>query len=291
MIVHVSSVMKRLLVLLVPVITVAGCVTVVPPQGAGPSGGGALTPQVVAFEADPSNVQAGDITTIRWQVSNAASVTIDQGVGAVALTGNRAISPKSTITYTLTAANQYGTSSATTTVVVASAAAPTPPSFNLPEVLIFAALPANMASGQTAILSWHVSNAFEVTINPGFPIIPASGSREVNPIFPTTYKLTATNDQGSILATTTLTVSSTPPDVETPVIKFFKATPYVINRGASSILSWESTEGSSASIDNGFGIVNGSGTVQVTPGQTTTYMLTVTNPRGAQFQTVTVNVK
>jgi hypothetical protein len=44
MIVHVSSVMKRLLVLLVPVITVAGCVTVVPPQGAGPSQGGSLPP-------------------------------------------------------------------------------------------------------------------------------------------------------------------------------------------------------------------------------------------------------
>ena len=141
------------------------------------------------------------------------------------------------------------------------------------------------------MLAWEVQNSFDVEIQPGFTIIPPKGSRQVDPLFTTTYKLTANNGQGSIIATTTLTVSGALPNEETPVIKFFTVTPYVIRKGESAMLSWQSTDGSSASIDNVPGIVSGSGTTQVTPAQTTTYMLTVTNPRGAQFQTVTVNVR
>ena len=166
-----------------------------------------------------------------------------------------------------------------------------PSSFNLPVVAVFAAEPANIVSGSVATLKWDVQNSFDVEIEPGLTIIPPKGSREVSPVFPTTYKLTARNGSGSIIATTMLTVSSVPPDAETPVIKYFMATPYVIKRGESATLSWQSVEGSSASIDKGVGTVDGSGTVRVQPQETTTYMLTVINPRGAQFQTTTLNVR
>jgi hypothetical protein len=146
-------------------------------------------------------------------------------------------------------------------------------------------------SGQSATVTWDVRNAFDVVIEPGFGIIPAKGSKMVNPLFPTNYELTATNDQGSILATTTLTVSGVPPTVDTPVVKFFMVNPYVIRQGESAVLSWRTMGGSSASIDRGVGTVPGEGTARVSPDTTTTYMLIVTSPDGAQFQTVTVNVK
>ncbi len=165
------------------------------------------------------------------------------------------------------------------------------PSFNLPEVAIFHVEPGNIVEGNFATLTWDVRNAYDVEIEPRFGIIRPKGSQPVNPTRTTTYKLTATNDQGSILATTTLTVSGVPPTIDTPVVESFTASPPVIRSGGSSILSWRTVGGSSASIDRGVGIVSGEGSTQVSPAATTTYMLTVSSPNGAQFQTVTVNVR
>jgi hypothetical protein len=165
------------------------------------------------------------------------------------------------------------------------------PSFNLPEVAVFNVVPFNIVSGNFATLTWDVRNAYDVEIEPRFGIIRPKGSQPVNPPFTTTYRLTATNDQGSILATTTLTVSGAPPTIDTPVVESFTASPPVIRSGGSSILSWHTVGGSSASIDRGVGIVSGEGSTQVSPAATTTYMLTVSSPDGAQFQTVTVNVR
>jgi hypothetical protein len=167
----------------------------------------------------------------------------------------------------------------------------TAPSFNLPEVAIFNVLPGNIMAGNFATVTWDVRNTYDVEIEPGFGIIRSKGSQPVNPPFTTTYRLTATNDQGSILATTTLTVSGAPPSIDTPVVKAFTASPSVIRAGGSSILSWQTVGGSSVSIDRGVGTVSGEGSKQVSPAATTTYMLTVTSPDGAQFQTVTVNVR
>jgi hypothetical protein len=261
-----------------------------PPSSPPPAG--YKTPVIVIFEASPSSIAAGSAVTLNWEITNASSVSINQGLGSVALKGNRAVTPSSTITYTISATNQYGSSTASTQVIVkGSPPIGTPSSFNLPVVAIFTAEPANIMSGSTAILKWEVQNSFDIDIAPGLSIIPPKGSREISPAFPTTYILTARNAQGSIIATTTLTVSGVPPDAETPVIKYFTATPYVIKKGESATLSWQSAGGSSASIDKGVGTIDGSGTVRVTPESTTTYMLTVVNPRGGQFQTTTVNVK
>jgi len=177
---------------------------------------------------------------------------------------------------------------ATATPVPQTVAAPT---LNYPEVAIFTVTPANILSGEYATLTWDVRNSYDVEIEPGLTIIRPQGSQPVNPAFTTTYRLTATNAQGFIVATTTLTVSGAPPTIDTPVIKSFIATPYVIRKGGSSILSWQTINGSSVSIDRDVGTVSGEGSKEVSPTTTTTYMLTVTSPEGAQFQTVTVNVK
>ncbi len=172
-------------------------------------------------------------------------------------------------------------------------AQPAPASFNLPTVTVFAVTPANIMSGNGATLTWDIGNSYDVAIEPGFGIIRPRGSQPVNPPFTTTYKLTANNSEGSILATTTLTVSGTPPSVDTPVVKSFTADPYVIRKGESSVLRWQTIGGSSIVIDKELSSMYwpAEGTTQVSPAVTTTYMLTVTNPDGGQFQTVTVNVR
>jgi hypothetical protein len=51
-------------------------------------------------------------------VSDATSISIDHGIGAVALSGSTSVSPTITTTYTLTATNTSGSVNATTTVTV-----------------------------------------------------------------------------------------------------------------------------------------------------------------------------
>jgi hypothetical protein len=58
--------------------------------------------------ADPSAVTAGQSATLTWTATNAASISIDQGIGAVAATGSRVVTPAATTTYTITAVNTAG---------------------------------------------------------------------------------------------------------------------------------------------------------------------------------------
>jgi hypothetical protein len=193
----------------------------------------------------------------------------------------------------LTATNQYGSSTATTQVLITGALPAAGSIFNLPYVAVFSVLPVNTIADYPIVISWDVQNAFDVVIDPGLRIIPVQGSSQIiAPRFTTTYKLTATNDQGSILATTTVTISGALPNFETPVINYFTANPYVIHKGDKALLSWQTVNGDSVTIDKGgLGTISAEGSAQVSPDETTTYTMIVTNPGGAQYQTVTVNVK
>jgi len=79
------------------------------------------TPVINLFSADPTVVDAGADVTLSWEVSNATSVSISPGVGAVVSTGNVIVNPEETTTYTLTASNSSGSLTATVTVTVSSA--------------------------------------------------------------------------------------------------------------------------------------------------------------------------
>jgi len=87
---------------------------------AGCSGTSPTTPIIISFSADPSTVTVGESSTLSWIVTDADSVTIDNGIGIVALTGTTGVNPTTTTTYTLTAANSAGSVTATTTVTVGS---------------------------------------------------------------------------------------------------------------------------------------------------------------------------
>lgn len=65
-----------------------------------------------------------------------------------------------------------------------------------PTVHSFASARTKVDKGQSATLSWHVSNASEIYIEPGVGSVSALGSTNVKPTTTTTYTLTATNDGG-----------------------------------------------------------------------------------------------
>ena len=57
----------------------------------------------------PGSVNQGQAASLSWTTANATTITIDQGVGSVAASGTRSVSPAVTTTYTLTASGPGGT--------------------------------------------------------------------------------------------------------------------------------------------------------------------------------------
>lgn len=75
-------------------------------------------PTIESFSANPVTVEPGGSSTLSWSVTNATSVSINQGIGAVDATGSALVSPTVQTTYTLTASNDAGSVTATATVNV-----------------------------------------------------------------------------------------------------------------------------------------------------------------------------
>jgi hypothetical protein len=81
-------------------------------------------PLISSFATNAGNITAtGDPNlpseaTLSWQVSNADNVSINQGVGRVALTGSEVVTPNTTTTYVLTASNASGSITSAVTVGV-----------------------------------------------------------------------------------------------------------------------------------------------------------------------------
>jgi peptidoglycan-associated lipoprotein len=96
----------------------------VPPPPPPPPG----APTVTQFTAEPTTIQRGQSSTLRWEVTGSVTdVSIDNGIGTVQGTGNRRVSPSDSTTYTLTATGPGGTRTATATVSVSAPAPPPPP--------------------------------------------------------------------------------------------------------------------------------------------------------------------
>jgi len=148
-------------------------------------------PTINSFKATPPTIASGGSSTLSWNVTGATSVTIDQGIGSVSSIDARSVRPTRTTTYTLTATNSVG--SVTATAIITIAPKPTINFFNVtPEVV---------DSGGNSTLSWDVTNATSVKIEPGIGSVEIiAGVRTVIPITTTTYTLTATNSVGSVTA-------------------------------------------------------------------------------------------
>jgi peptidoglycan-associated lipoprotein len=97
-------------------------------------------PAIASFAAEPTTIQRGQSSTLRWEASDATDISINQGVGAVQARGTRQVSPTDTTTYTLSAKGPGGTDSRTVTLTVTVpppplAPAPPPPKISLSERL------------------------------------------------------------------------------------------------------------------------------------------------------------
>jgi peptidoglycan-associated lipoprotein len=94
-------------------------------------------PTVAQFTAEPTSIQRGQSSTLRWEVTgNVTSVSIDQTIGTVQNTGNRRVFPSDSTTYTLTATGPGGSTTSSATVSVTSPPPPPPPPAAAPTVTL-----------------------------------------------------------------------------------------------------------------------------------------------------------
>jgi peptidoglycan-associated lipoprotein len=75
-------------------------------------------PSINEFSAEPSSIERGQSSTLKWSVANAEQMSIDNGVGSVQANGSRSVFPNETTTYTLTATGPGGTTNKPATVTV-----------------------------------------------------------------------------------------------------------------------------------------------------------------------------
>jgi phospholipase C len=145
--------------------------------------------------ANPTKIGPGQTATLNWTTANAATLSIDQGIGVVnGPSGSLSVSPAATTTYTLTATNGPAITTATATV-------------NAPLAVTLKANPANIAPGSQSTLNWASQGATSLSIDQGVGAVSgASGSVSVSPSQNTTYTITATDGQGNT-ANATATVN------------------------------------------------------------------------------------
>jgi hypothetical protein len=109
-------------------------------------------PSILLFTATPSEINSGGSSTLKWDVQDATSVTIDQGVGEVAADGSKELSPVKTIAYTLTATNAGGTvTRALVLYVTVPPPAPTPADTTPP---VIKNVSTSSETQTTAIIVW-----------------------------------------------------------------------------------------------------------------------------------------
>ncbi len=161
----------------------------------------ATNPVITSFSASATRITAGQSTTLSWNVSNATQASLDNGIGSVALSGSRTVSPGASTTYTLIAVN--GQASRTGQVTIAVDAVQ-----NAPVINTFNANPGRIAAGTSTMLTWSVANATDVSIDTGIGTVNANGSRTVSPGSTTTYTLTARNTAAARSAQSTVTIDA-----------------------------------------------------------------------------------
>ena len=230
------------------------------------------------LSANPTSITSGGSSTLTWTTTNANTVSIDQGIGAVALNDSTSVSPTSDTTYTLTATGAGGTVTCNAAITVTSVTAPT---------CALSAVPTSINQGGNSILNWTTTNANTITIDQGIGTVAATDSTSVSPATTTTYTLTATGAGGTVTCDATVTVVPVP---NAPTCTL-GASPTAIPLGATSTLSWTTTNADTVSIDQGIGsVATSSGTQDVAPTSDTTYTLTATGSGGTVTCTAPITI-
>ena len=230
-------------------------------------------PEVKSFTASPSSIAVGESSELQWNIEGEPTeVSIDQGVGDVTQVTSIIVNPTVTTTYTLTATNSMGPTTAQITVQVS------------PKIVSFTASPATVISGGNSTLRWNIEGSpTEVSIDQEIGVVTGS-SIIVHPIMTKTYTLTVVYLGGTVYKQVTVFIK--------PKIISFTASPATITPDGISTLSWEiNGNPTRVSINRDVGDVTGETSVDISVRRTTTFTITASNRYGSNTKTVQVTTK
>ena len=173
-----------------------------------------------------------------------------------------------------------------------------------PVIHSFEAAPGIINPAENATLSWNVSDATNITINPGdfwleVNKTEAAGRSELNgsmivrPNNSTNYTLTAENAFGNSTANTSLIIKgsyASSSEASNPVINYFSANPSSIRAGEGSVLSWSVSNAASVTI-SGLGNVALKGSPAVMQKQNTRFVLITENGVGRTVAELDISVE
>ena len=249
--------------------------------------GGSLSPEPTAtirvetpaptggLSADPHEIDLGECSALRWNTTDATSISLSPGIGSVDVSGSRQVCPSATTSYTLTATGPGGSLGPAPTVTVTVRRAGQEPGGTL------TATAENIRAQECTTLIWNTTDATSRSISPGFGLVPASGTGEVCPYVTTTYTLSAAGPGGSLDPEATVTITVRDWGVPTGA---FAVSPPVIDRGECATLTWTTTEAQKASIRPGIGRVAPNGSMEVCPTASVRYEFEAWNPSGSYLR-------
>jgi chitodextrinase len=251
-------------------------------------------PVISTFSSNPTSIIAGQTGTLSWNVSNATSITVDNGVGDVTGTTSITVRPAATTLYQLTATNSFGSVTAQVSLTVTTEA--TPPT-------VPTGLTLTVVSYSQINLSWNASSdpddapeqirygCFRNSVRFATTAPGATSCSDTGLTAATTYvySVSAQDAVGNSSATSA-GVQATTQAAPVPTITSFGATPDSIIAGQFGTLSWNVSNATSMTIDNGVGTVTGATSVTVRPAVSTVYQLTATNSFGSVTAQVSMNV-
>jgi len=244
------------------------------------------------FSSSPSSIALGSSSSLSWTTANCDYVDVTQ-VGSNLATDdtNYSVTPTNTTTYTLTAYPGGATAKTTVTVTNNNNGGGTPVT-NSCYINNFTASPSSINSGSSSNLNWSTSNCNYVDISNVANNLSTNGNQSVYPYNTTTYTLTAY--PGAVTSTVTVYVNTNNGGGSTNnycSINSFYVDSNSISQGQTTELHW-STTGSNAVYISGFGNEPSSGSLSISPYQSTTYELSLSggNCSGNQAQSVYVTV-
>ena len=161
---------------------------------------------VGSFGSSVAYLDSGQSAELDWLVSpELSSLTLDDGTGPIDVLvqtidgeGSIVVSPAATTTYTLIGTGSLGSESVEVEITVDEAAV----------INSFVSNVAEASPGLNITLVWDVANGSSVTIDNGIGAVdPVSGSVVVPVNEETTFTLTATNSQGPVTESVTITLA------------------------------------------------------------------------------------
>ncbi|MCK9371452.1 hypothetical protein M0R04_16170, partial [Candidatus Dojkabacteria bacterium] len=271
--------------------------------------GKSVTPPSVCtitdFRASPTSITSGASSTLSWSTANCTNVSISPTVGVVNTFGSTPVTPTSDTTYTINASNSNSNAQPQQVTITVNQVQQ-----QMTGTLTASSPSCTIASGNNTCaipFTWNTVNpvsAATSTVTHDWATVGTGNNNSKTFNISNGTQSYYLYNSGTLLDTETVSASCASgsawngsycaPTVitDTCTINNFTASDYYLTRGESSVISWSTTNCTSATIYPTLGPVNpNGGSESVAPTASTTYTLTARGATGGdKVQTLNINV-